>query len=43
MMPRDNSSSWYTHGAHMVMEIKEYDVRAHVGSMVTLRKTHVDE
>ena len=35
------------HGVHMVytytVEIKKYDNRAHVGSMVALRKTHVDE
>ena len=30
----DNGFSWYTHGTHMVMEIKEYDVRAHEHSMV---------
>ena len=34
---RDNGSSWYTYGAHMVMEIKEYDVRAHGHGMVALR------
>jgi len=37
MMSRDNGSSWYTHGAHMVMEIKEYDVKAHRHDMVALR------
>ena len=35
------------HGVHMVytytVEIKEYDNRAHVRSMVALRKTYVDE
>ena len=33
-MSRDNSFSWYTHSAHMVMEIKEYDIRAHGYGMV---------
>ena len=37
MMSRDNGFSWCTHGAHMVIEIKEYDIRAHVYSMVALR------
>jgi len=37
MTSRDNSSSWYTHGAHMVTEIKEYNVRAHGHGMVALR------
>jgi len=36
-MSRDMSFSWYTHGACMVMEIKEYDVRAHEYGMVALR------
>ena len=35
------------HSIHIVytytVEIKEYDNRAHVGSMVVLRKTYVDE
>ena len=34
VMLRDMSSSWCTHGACMVMEIKEYDVRVHGYSMV---------
>jgi len=34
---RDMGSSWYTHGACMVTEIKEYDVRAHGHGMVALR------
>jgi len=37
MMLRDNGSSWCTHGAYMVMEIKEYDIRAHGYGMVALR------
>jgi len=37
MTSRNNGSSWCTHGAHMVMEIKEYDIRAHGYSMVALR------
>ena len=37
MILRNNGFSWYTHGAHMVMEIKEYDVRAHGHSIVVLR------
>jgi len=36
--------TWVPHGVHMVhtciMEIKEYDVRAHGHGMVALRKTH---
>jgi len=36
-MSRDMGSSWYTHGAHMVMEIKEYNVRAYRYGMVALR------
>jgi len=34
---RDNGSSWYAYGAYMVMEIKEYNVRAHRHGMVALR------
>jgi len=37
MTSRDNGSSWCTHGAYMVMEIKEYDIRAHGYGMVALR------
>jgi len=37
MISRDNGSSWYTHGAHMVMEIKEYDIRVHGYGMIALR------
>jgi len=37
MTSRDNGSSWCTHGTHMVMEIKEYDIRAHGYGMVALR------
>jgi len=37
MTSRDNGSSWYTHGAHMVTEIKEYDIRAYGYDMVALR------
>jgi len=40
MMSRNNGSSWSTYGAHMVMEIKEYDVKAHGHSMVVLRKKY---
>jgi len=34
---RDMSSTWHTHGACMVMEIKEYDVRAYRHDMIALR------
>ena len=34
MMSRDNSFSWYIYGAYMVMEIKEYDIRAYGYGMV---------
>jgi len=34
---RDMGFSWYIHGAHIMMEIKEYDVRAHRHGMVALR------
>jgi len=37
MTSRDNGSSWCTHGAYMVMEIKEYDIRVHGYGMVALR------
>ena len=37
MISRDMSSSWCTHGAYMVMEIKEYDVRVYEHGMVALR------
>jgi len=40
MMSRDNGSSWCTHGAHIVTEIKEYDIRTHGYGMVALRKKH---
>jgi len=40
MTSRNNGSSWCTHGAHMVMEIKEYDIRAHGYGMVALREKH---
>jgi len=39
-MSRDNSSSWCTYGTCMVIEIKEYDVRAYEHGMVALRKKH---
>ena len=39
-MSRDMSSSWCTHGTHMVMEIKEYNVRAYGHGMVALREKH---
>ena len=29
--------SWYTHSAHIVMEIKEYDVRTYRHGMIALR------
>jgi len=36
--------AWVPHGVHIVytcmMEIKEYDARAHVYSMLALRKKH---
>ena len=35
---RDMGSSWCTYSAHMVMEIKEYDVRAHEHGMVVLEQ-----
>jgi len=34
---RDMGSSWYTYGAYMVIEIKEYDVRAYEYDIVALR------
>jgi len=37
MISRDNGSSWCIHGAHIVIEIKEYDIRAHGYGMVALR------
>jgi len=37
VISRDMGSSWDTHGACMVMEIKEYDVRAHGYGIVALR------
>jgi len=37
MTSRDNDSSWCTHGAYMVMEIKEYDIRVYGYGMVALR------
>ena len=37
MISRDKDSLWCTHGACTVMEIKEYDVRAHGHDMVVLR------
>jgi len=36
-MSRDIGSSWCTHDAYMVMEIKEYDVRVHGHGMLALR------
>jgi len=33
----------YTWYAHIQWRLKVYDVKAHVGSMVALWKTHVDE
>ena len=36
-MSKDMGFSWYTHGACMVTEIKEYDVRTHEHGMVALR------
>ena len=39
-MLRDMSFSWCTHGACIVMEIKEYDVRVHGHGMVALRETY---
>ena len=43
MTSRDMGSSWCTHGVHMYSGDYRYDVRAHVGSMVALKKTYVDE
>ena len=40
MTSMDMGSSWCTHGACMVTEIKEYDVKAHEHGMVALRKKH---
>jgi len=37
MTSRDNGFSWYTYSAHMVTEIKEYNVRVHRHGMVALR------
>ena len=37
VMSRDMSSSWCTHSAYMVTEIKEYDIRAHGHGMVALK------
>jgi len=34
-MSRDNGFLWYTHSTY-ITEIKEYDIRAHVYSMVAL-------
>ena len=34
VMLRDNGSSWYIHGMHIVMEIQEYDIRAHEYGML---------
>jgi len=43
-MSRNMLTTWLSHGIHIVyvcmMEIKEYDVRAHVYGMLALRKTH---
>jgi len=39
-MSRDKGFSWCTHGVHMYSRDYEYDIRAHVGSMVASRKTH---
>jgi len=36
MMSRDYSSSWCTHGVYMYSRDSEYDVKAHVYSMVAL-------
>jgi len=36
-MSRDMGSSWCTHGACIVIEIKEYDVRAYKHGIVALR------
>jgi len=36
-MSRDNGFSWYTHGAYIMTEIKEYNIRAHRYGMVALR------
>ena len=36
MTSMDMGSSWCTHGACMVTEIKEYDVRAHEHGMIAL-------
>ena len=43
MMSRNNGSSWCIHDVHMYSGDYKYDVRAHIGNMVALRKTHVDE
>ena len=40
MTLRNMDSSWYTYGAYMVTEIKEYDVRAYGHGIVALRKMH---
>jgi len=40
MTLRDYGSSWCTYNVHMVMEIKEYDIRAHGYSIVALVRGH---
>ena len=34
---RDMGFSWCIHGAYIVIEIKEYDIRAHRYGMLALR------
>jgi len=36
-MSRDMGFSWCTHGARMVIEIKEYNIRAYEHGIVALR------
>ena len=40
VMSRDMSSSWCTHSVHIVMEIKEYDIRTHGYGMAALRSKY---
>ena len=44
MTLRNMLTAWLPHGVHMMhacmMEIKEYDVRAHVYGMLVLRKIY---
>ena len=43
MMSKDNGSSWCAHGAHMVMEIKEYVSQIRYSLVVILGLNSVSE